>query len=91
MDITYLTTYFSHHLCRFKIFVFFVIFYEQKYKEKGKTLVGSFSAASNITGVLNDTDAIAAIMHKYGGYAFFDYATAGPYLEMNMNPHNSDL
>jgi len=54
-------------------------------------LVGSFSAASNITGIMNDTDAIATLMHRYNGYAFFDYATGGPYLVMDMNPRNSDV
>ena len=53
--------------------------------------MGSFSAASNITGIINDTEKIATLVHRYGGYAFFDYATAGPYLDMNMNPHKSDV
>lgn len=40
-------------------------------------MVGSFSAASNITGILTDVDNIATLLHTYGAYAFFDYATAG--------------
>ena len=40
-------------------------------------MVGSFSAASNITGILSDTEAIATLLHRYGAYAFFDFATAG--------------
>lgn len=40
-------------------------------------MIGSFSAASNISGILTDTETIATLLHKYGAYAFFDYATAG--------------
>ena len=69
----------------------FYIFFFQKHSESGRPLVGSFSAASNITGILNDTEAISVLMHKYGGYAFFDYATAGPYLFMDMNPNRTDM
>ena len=40
-------------------------------------MIGSFSAASNISGILTDTEAVATLLHKYGAHAFFDYATAG--------------
>lgn len=42
--------------------------------------IGSFSAASNVTGILSDTDAIAALLHAYGALSFWDYAAAGPYV-----------
>eukprot|EP00742_Colponemidia_sp_Colp-10_P004426 GILJ01004726.1.p1 GENE.GILJ01004726.1~~GILJ01004726.1.p1 ORF type:complete len:1056 (+),score=133.62 GILJ01004726.1:84-3251(+) len=48
--------------------------------------IGSFSAASNVTGAIVDTDQITQILHEHGALAFWDYATAGPYVEMNMNP-----
>ncbi len=48
--------------------------------------IGSFSAASNVTGILTDTDAVAALLHKHGALAFFDYAAAGPYVPIEMNP-----
>jgi selenocysteine lyase/cysteine desulfurase len=51
----------------------------EKYKEH-KLRIGSFSAASNITGRLFDTDSIASLLHKHGALAFFDYATAAPYV-----------
>ena len=51
-----------------------------------KHLIGSFSAASNVTGILTDVDDIAILMHKYGGLAFFDYAAAAPYVRIDMNP-----
>ncbi len=42
--------------------------------------IGSFSAASNVTGILSDTDAIAALLHAHGALSFWDYAAAGPYI-----------
>jgi selenocysteine lyase/cysteine desulfurase len=45
-----------------------------------KRKIGSFSAASNVSGILTSTHEVAAIMHRSGGLAFFDYATAGPYV-----------
>ncbi len=42
--------------------------------------IGSFSAASNVTGILSDADAIAALLHSHGALSFWDYAAAGPYV-----------
>jgi selenocysteine lyase/cysteine desulfurase len=42
--------------------------------------IGSFSAASNVTGILSDADAIAALLHARGALSFWDYAAAGPYV-----------
>ncbi|XP_059152606.1 uncharacterized protein LOC131938549 [Physella acuta] len=53
--------------------------------EPERTLIGSFSAASNVTGILTDTVALANLMHRYKGFCFFDYACAGPYVEIDMN------
>ncbi|MCX5747668.1 MAG: aminotransferase class V-fold PLP-dependent enzyme [Proteobacteria bacterium] len=50
-----------------------------------KVKIGSFSAASNVTGILSDTAGIATVLHKHGALAFFDYAAAGPYLAVDMN------
>jgi selenocysteine lyase/cysteine desulfurase len=47
--------------------------------------IGSFSAASNVTGIGSDTRAIAAILHKHGALAFWDFAAAGPYVKIEMN------
>jgi len=46
--------------------------------------IGSFCAASNVTGIINDCDALARVMHKHGGYACFDFAAAAPYLPIVM-------
>ncbi|MFC5833411.1 aminotransferase class V-fold PLP-dependent enzyme [Nonomuraea insulae] len=49
-------------------------------------LIGSFSAASNVTGILTDTDHIAALLHAHGALSFWDYAAAGPYVPIRMGP-----
>jgi selenocysteine lyase/cysteine desulfurase len=46
--------------------------------------IGSFSAASNVTGLLTDADAIAALLHSHGALSFWDYAAAGPYVPIRM-------
>jgi selenocysteine lyase/cysteine desulfurase len=43
------------------------------------------NAASNITGILTDVDAISALVHSYSGLIFWDYATAAPYVKIDMN------
>ena len=40
-------------------------------------MIGCFAAASNVTGILADTNAISAILHRYQALACWDYATAG--------------
>jgi selenocysteine lyase/cysteine desulfurase len=54
--------------------------------------IGSFSAASNVTGIGTDTRAVAALLHKHGAYSFWDFAAAGPYvkIEMNMKDESPD-
>lgn len=47
--------------------------------------IGSFSAASNVTGIGSQTWAIAKLLHRHGALAFFDFAAAGPYVEIEMN------
>lgn len=50
--------------------------------------IGSFSAASNVTGIKNDVDALARVMHQHGGFVCFDYAAAGPYVDIDMHPQD---
>ncbi len=49
--------------------------------------IGSFSAASNVTGILSNTCAIADLLHRYGAYSFWDFAAAAPYVDIEMAPH----
>ena len=48
--------------------------------------IGSFSAASNVTGIITDVDAVATLLHRHGALSFWDYAAAGPYVDIEMNP-----
>jgi selenocysteine lyase/cysteine desulfurase len=47
--------------------------------------IGSFSAASNVTGLLTDTTGISRLLHEHGALSFWDFAAAGPYLDVAMN------
>lgn len=47
--------------------------------------IGSFSAASNVTGIVSDTHAIAALLHRHGALSFWDFAAAAPYVAIEMN------
>ena len=46
--------------------------------------IGSFSAASNVTGILTDTSAVASLLHAYGALSLWDYAAAGPYVPVRV-------
>lgn len=47
-------------------------------------VVGAFSAASNVTGILTDTDGVTRLLKRRGALAVWDYAGGGPYLPMDM-------
>ena len=47
-------------------------------------VIGSFSAASNVTGLLTDADAVARLLHEHHALSMWDYAAAGPYLPIRM-------
>ncbi|KPP88298.1 MAG: Selenocysteine lyase [Rhodobacteraceae bacterium HLUCCA08] len=47
-------------------------------------IVGTFSAASNVTGILTDVDAVTRLLRAQGALAIWDYGCAGPYCEMDM-------
>jgi selenocysteine lyase/cysteine desulfurase len=49
--------------------------------------IGSFSAASNVTGILTDTRAVSVLLHRHGALAFWDCAAAAPYIDIAMAPH----
>lgn len=58
-----------------------------KFQGQG-TLIGSFSAASNVTGIISPVDEITQILHKHGALSFWDYAAAAPYIKIDMNAGN---
>jgi selenocysteine lyase/cysteine desulfurase len=47
--------------------------------------IGSFSAASNVTGIGTNTRDTAVLLHKHGALSFWDFAAAGPYVQIEMN------
>ncbi len=47
--------------------------------------IGSFSAASNVTGIVTDSCAVADLLHTHGALSFWDIAAAAPYIEIEMN------
>ena len=46
--------------------------------------IGSFSAASNVTGIITDVTAVSRALRDHGALSCWDYATAGPYLPIDM-------
>ncbi len=50
----------------------------------GRRKFGAFSAASNVSGVTTPVFEVAGILHDKGALAFFDFAAAAPYVQMNM-------
>src|SRR4249919_3251959 len=47
--------------------------------------IGSFSAASNVTGIVTDTHTIADLLHQHDALSFWDFAAAAPYVDIDMN------
>eukprot|EP01083_Nonionella_stella_P149394 474432_1 len=60
-------------------------------KHKYNLLIGSFTAASNVSGIIAPVEETTALLHKYGAFSFWDYATAGPYLDVNMTNPDAPL
>ena len=56
----------------------------QRYEHR-ELKIGSFSAASNVTGIGSDTRRVAALLHRHGALSFWDFAAAGPYVKIEMN------
>ena len=48
--------------------------------------IGAFSAGSNVTGITTDTNAVTRLLHEHGALAFWDFAAAAPYVDIQMNP-----
>ncbi|MFT8516099.1 MAG: aminotransferase class V-fold PLP-dependent enzyme [Acetobacter persici] len=46
--------------------------------------IGAFSSASNVTGIVTDTDSVTRLLKKYGAKSVWDYAGGGPYLPIDM-------
>ncbi|MGH2753148.1 MAG: aminotransferase class V-fold PLP-dependent enzyme, partial [Actinomycetota bacterium] len=54
-------------------------------------VIGSFSAASNVTGIVSDTHAISSLLHEFGALSLWDFAAAAPYVEVQMGSPTDGL
>ena len=54
-----------------------------KYQHR-KLLIGSFSAASNVTGIKTPVKRISELLHRFGALSCWDYAAAGPYVDIDV-------
>ncbi|PCH67617.1 MAG: aminotransferase [Rhodobacteraceae bacterium] len=46
--------------------------------------IGSFSAASNVSGIITDTDPVTRLLKAHGALSVWDFAGGGPYLPIDM-------
>ena len=64
---------------------------EELERTAGRPLrIGSFSAASNVTGIITETAAISSLLHRHGALSFWDFAAAAPYVGIVMGPVDPD-
>ena len=50
--------------------------------------IGSFTACSNVTGIITPYHELAKIMHQNGGFCFVDFAASAPYVKIDMHPQD---
>jgi selenocysteine lyase/cysteine desulfurase len=55
-----------------------------------RLVIGSFSAASNVTGIVSDTEGISSLLHEFGALSFWDFAAAAPYVDVAMGTRRAD-
>jgi len=53
--------------------------------------IGSFSAASNVTGIQTDVIAVTKMLKENGALAIWDYAGGAPYLPVSVKPDDIEL
>ncbi|MFC4319863.1 aminotransferase class V-fold PLP-dependent enzyme [Litchfieldia salsa] len=58
-----------------------------KYNHR-KLKIGSFTACSNVTGIMIPYHKIAKKMHEFNGYCFIDFSASAPYVDINMHPND---
>ncbi|WP_299769308.1 aminotransferase class V-fold PLP-dependent enzyme [uncultured Pseudoteredinibacter sp.] len=59
---------------------------EQKLEEyqQRPLKIGSFSAASNVTGLRTPVEQVSKLLKRYGFWSCWDYAAAGPYVSIDV-------
>lgn len=61
-----------------------------KEHEHRKLKIASVTACSNVTGIKTNYHEIAALIHKYNGLCFVDFACSAPYVDIDMHPENKE-
>ncbi|KAI3509400.1 hypothetical protein L1887_24646 [Cichorium endivia] len=56
----------------------------EAYQHTSRPMLGSFSACSNVTGIVTDTRSLSRMLHQFGAFACFDFAASAPYTEIDM-------
>lgn len=51
-----------------------------------ETKIAAVTSCSNVTGIFTPYHDIAALMHRYGGLCFVDFACSAPYIDIEMRP-----
>jgi selenocysteine lyase/cysteine desulfurase len=59
-------------------------------KYPGYLKIGSFSAASNVTGFRSDLKSLGEVLHRHEALFFVDYAACSPYADINMKRDGID-
>ncbi|MFH7015544.1 aminotransferase class V-fold PLP-dependent enzyme [Flavobacterium sp. FlaQc-47] len=52
--------------------------------------IGSFTAASNVTGIITPYHELAKILHQNNGLCFVDFAASAPYVQIDMHPEDPE-
>ena len=53
-------------------------------RHSDRRVIGCFSAASNVTGILTDVQAVSHLLKHHGALSIWDYAGAAPYVPIDM-------
>ncbi|PWB27151.1 aminotransferase class V-fold PLP-dependent enzyme [Flavobacterium sp. HTF] len=61
----------------------------KKYSDRSLK-IGSFTACSNVTGIITPYHELAKIMHRNGGLCFVDFAASAPYVKVDMHPKDTE-
>lgn len=59
-----------------------------KSNKNRKLIIGSFTACSNVTGIITPYHEMAEIMHEYNRLCFVDFSASAAYVDINMHPAN---
>jgi selenocysteine lyase/cysteine desulfurase len=52
--------------------------------------IGSFSAASNVTGIVSDVHGVSLLLHAHGALSFWDFAACAPYVTIDVSAPEGD-